>query len=164
MVDSWARSTKTNENNSGFFGSSAMVNVADTRTVLKSWWNVGFYYLDAGVDQYPFGASLLRAGLLYADAGIAPLDRPTPVTNADADWLAITTLNPYSVQLSRAVNVAWQINWGFGIDLPVKSQRRNDTGDTKVLYICWEIALNGEVSGFTMNGWWASLDALIRIP
>src|SRR3546814_5375791 len=50
---------------------------------------------------------------------------PTPITNAtDADWLAITTLNPYSVQLSRATNVAWQINWGFDIDQSIRSEER----------------------------------------
>src|SRR3546814_13155606 len=55
----------------------------------------------------PPGSSILRAGICYAEEGLTPLATPTPITNAtDADWLAITTLNPYSVQLSRATNVA----------------------------------------------------------
>ena len=33
-----------------------------------------------------------------------------------------------------------------------------------VLYAAWEMALEDEVSGFTMNGWWASMDALVRTP
>ena len=88
----------------------------------------------------------------------------TLITNADADWLAITTLNPYGVQLSRATNVAWQLNWGFIDDQSIKSQRRNDTEENRTLYLSWEMGLSGEISGFTMNGWWCSLDALVRTP
>src|SRR3546814_9248481 len=62
------------------------------------------------------------------------------------------TVNPSVVQLSRATNVAWQINWGFPIDLSIKSMRRNDTEDTYVLQTGWEMQLNDEESGFTMSG------------
>jgi len=68
------------------------------------------------------------------------------------------------VQLSRATNVAWQLNWGFIEDQSIKSQRRNDTEDPYGLYLAWEMALEDEVSGFTMNGWWCSVDAYIRTP
>lgn len=164
MVDGWVRSTATNPNNDGFFGSVPLIGLSPTQTLLRGWWNVSMYYLDADVDQYPPGSSLLRAGIVYAEEGLEPLETPTPISNPDADWIAITSINPYGVQLSRAVNVAWQINWGFPIDLSIKSQRRNDTEDNMVLYAAWEMALEDEVSGFTMNGWWASMDALVRTP
>jgi len=164
MADGWIRSAQTNQANSGFFGSAGVVTLQPGQTLLRGWWNIGLFYLDADVTVYPPGSSVLRAGLVYAAAGLDPLDRPTPVTNANADWLAITSINPYGVQLSRAVNVAWQLNWGFPIDQSIKSQRKNDTEDDMTLYLCWEFALDGEVSGFTINGWWASLDAYVRTP
>jgi hypothetical protein len=164
VTDGWVRATATNPNNSGFFGSVPLILVQPGQTVLRSWWNLGLYYLDSDVDQYPPGNSILRAGVVYAEEGLMPLATPTPISNADADWLAITSVNPYGVQLSRAVNVAWQLNWGFPIDLSIKSQRRNDTEDDMTLYLAWEMSLDDEVSGFTMNGWWASMDSLIRTP
>lgn len=164
MVDGWVRSTATNPNNDGFFGSVPLISVGVDQTVLRSWWNIGLYYLDAGVDVYPPGNSILRAGVVYDVADLTPSGTPTPITNADADWLAITTLNPYSVQLSRATNVAWQLNWGFAIDQSIKSQRKNETAAARTLYLAWEMSLDGEVMGFTMNGWWCSMDSLIRTP
>jgi len=164
VADTWLRTVSTNDNNDGFFGSVGMIDVNVTQTALRSWWNVGFFYLSTDENVYPPGSSILRAGLLYDVADLEPLETPTPITNSDADWLAITTLNPSSVQLSRATNVAWQINWGFPIDESVKSMRRNDTMDDHRLYIAWEMELEDEISGFTMSGWWASLDTLIRTP
>jgi len=164
MTDGWVRATATNVNNSGFFGSVPITLVQPTQTVLRAWWNIGLFYLEADVDQYPPGSSILRAGLCYDVAGHTPLETPTPISNADADWLAITTINPYWPQISRATNVAWQINWGFLTDMSIKSQRRNDTEDDYTLYLAWEMALEDEVSGFTMSGWWCSLDAYIRTP
>lgn len=164
MTDGWVRATATNVNNSGFFGSVPITLVQPTQTVLRAWWNIGLYYLAADVDQYPPGSSILRAGVCYDVAGHTPLETPTPISNADADWMAITTINPYWPQISRATNVAWQMNWGFITDVSIKSQRRNATEDDYTLYLAWEMALEDEVSGFTMSGWWCSLDALIRTP
>lgn len=165
MVDGWTRATASNPNNSGFFGSVPLTGITPGQTALRSWWNIGLYYLDADVNTYPPGNSILRAGVCYAEEGLAPLSTPTPITNAtDADWLAITTLNPYGVQLSRATNVAWQINWGFIDDQSIKSMRKNDTENNMVFYLAWEMGLDGEVSGFTMNGWWCSMDTLVRTP
>jgi hypothetical protein len=164
MTDGWVRATATNVNNSGFFGSVPITLVQPTQTVLRAWWTIGLFYLAADVDQYPPGSSILLAGLCYDVAGHTPLETPTPISNADADWLAITTINPYWPQISRATNVAWQINWGFLTDQSIKSQRRNDTEDDYTLYLAWEMALEDEVSGFTMSGWWCSLDAYIRTP
>lgn len=164
MVDGWVRAVATNPNNSGFFGSVPLIGVSVGQTVLRSWWNVGFQYLVDSVTQFPPGASLLRAGVVYADAGLAPLDTPTPITNADADWLYVTTLNPATVQLDRVTNVGWQITWGFPHDISLKSQRLNQTAVAKNLYVAWEMALQDEVSGFTMNGWNTSLDSYVRTP
>jgi len=154
----------TNPNNDGFFGSVPLVGLTPGQTFIRGWWNVSMFYLDTDVNIYPVGSSLLRAGIVWDVVDLEPLETPTPISNPDADWVAITSINPYSVQLSRATNVAWQINWGFPIDLSIKSQRRNDSEANMVLYAAWEMALEDEVSGFTMNGWWASLDALVRTP
>ena len=164
MVDGWTRATASNPNNSGFFGSVPLISVLPGQTVLRSWWNIGMYYLAADVDVYPPGSSILRAGVVYDVEDLMPIATPTPISNADADWLAITTINPTVVQLSRAVNVAWQINWGFPIDLSIKSQRRNDTEDSRTLYLAFEFGLEDEVSGFTIPGWWCSLYSLVRTP
>lgn len=164
MADGWVRATASNPNNSGFFGSVPLIGVQPGQTVLRSWWNVGLYYLSADENVYPPGNSILRAGVVYADEGLTPLETPTPITNADDDWMAITTINPTVVQLSRATNVAWQINWGFPIDLSIKSQRRNDTEGNKTMYLAYEFGLSGQIAGFALSGWWCSIDALIRTP
>lgn len=164
MVDGWTRATASNPNNSGFFGSVPLILVQPGQTVLRSWWNLGLYYLSSDENVYPPGNSILRAGVVYDVADLAPLSTPTPISNADADWMAITTMNPTGVQLSRATNVAWQINWGFPIDLSIKSQRRNDTAGNMTMYLAYEFGLSGEISGFTLTGWWCSIDALIRTP
>jgi len=132
--------------------------------VRRSWWNLGLYYLSSDENVYPPGNSILRAGVVYAEAGLEPLETPTPISNAGDDWMAITTMNPTGVQLSRATNVAWQINWGFPIDLSIKSQRRNDTENDMTMYLAYEFGLSGEIEGFTLTGWWCSIDALIRTP
>jgi hypothetical protein len=164
VTDGWTRATASNPNNSGFFGSVPLILVQPTQTVLRAWWNLGLYYLSADENVYPPGNSILRAGVVYDVEGLEPLETPTPISNADADWLAITTMNPTGVQLSRATNVAWQINWGFPIDLSIKSQRRNDTEEDRTLYLAYEFGLSGEIEGFTITGWWCSIDALIRTP
>lgn len=164
MADEWVRSVQTNENNNGFFGRSRQIDVNPGQTVLRAWWNIGLYYLTADVNQYPPGSSILRAGVAYLNKDTLPALNLTPITDWASDWMAITTVNPSVVQLSRATNVAWQINWGFPIDLSIKSMRRNDTEDTYVLQTAWEMQLNDEESGLTLSGWWSSIDALIRTP
>lgn len=164
MADGWVRAVATNPNNNGFFGSVPLIGVSPGQTVLRMWWNVGFQYLVDSVTQFPPGSSILRAGIVYAEAGLTPLETPTPISNADADWLAITTLNPLNVELDRVTNVGWHIDWGFPEDRSVKSQRRNDLETAQTMYVAWEMALNDEVSGFTMNGWNASVDAYVRTP
>ena len=164
MADGWVRAVATNPNNSGFFGSVPLIGVSPGQTVLRSWWNVGFQYLVDSIEIFPPGSSLLRAGVVYAEAGLAPLETPTPITNADADWLYVATLNPLQVELDRVTNVGWNILWGFPHDISLKSQRRNDTATNMNLYVAWEMALNDETPGFTMNGWNTSMDCYVRTP
>lgn len=164
MADGWVRAVAANPNNDGFFGSVPLIAVGVDQTVLRSWWNVGFFHvLDPSAD-YPPGSSILRAGVVYDAGGLTPATTPTPITNADADWLAITTLNPSQVVLARATTNAWVTVWGFPIDLSIKSQRRNDTASSRTLYVAWEMDLNDEAAGFTMTGWTATMDSLIRTP
>ena len=164
MTDGWVRATAVGAPEFGFLGAVPMILVQPGQTVLRSWWNISLFYLAADVDAYPPGNSLLRAGVVYAAEGLSLGSTPFPVSNADADWLAITSINPNVVQLSRATNVAWQINWGFPIDLSIKSQRRNDTMDDMTLYVSWEFALNTEAEEFVIEGWACSVDSLIRTP
>jgi hypothetical protein len=164
MVDGWVRATATDPNNSGFFGSVPLIAVGAGQTVLRSWWNLGLYHVIDPSSTYPAGASILRAGVVYDEADLEPLETPTPISNADADWLAITTMNPHIAILARETTNAWVTLWGFPIDLSIKSQRRNDTEASRTLYLAWEMSLLDEVSGFTMTGWNCSMDAYIRTP
>ena len=164
VTDEWVRGVVTNDNNFGYYGRARMILALPGQTVLKAWWNIGLYYLAADVDVYPPGSSILRAGVAWINGETMPPVNVTPISDDTADWMTITTINPTVVQLSRAVNVAWQINWGFPVDLPIKSMRRNDTEDVYELQVGWEFQLNDEESGLTIPGWWASMDALIRTP
>ena len=164
VADGWVRAVQTDENNFGFFGRLKMVAIAPGQTVLRTWWNVGLYHLADSVNVYPPGSSILRVGVCWMNFDADPEQHLTPISDASADWMGITTLNPSGVQLSRAVNVAWQTNWGFPIDLSIKSMRRNDTEDTWGLQVAYEFALNDEEEGFTISGWWSSLDVLVRTP
>jgi len=164
VTDGWVRATQHDTNNNGFFGYVRMINVSPGQTCLKAWWNIGMYWLEAGVDTYPPGGSILRVGVAWLNADTMPALNLTPISDASADWMAITTLNPEIVQLSRATNVAWQINWSFHIDEPIKSMRRNDTEDTFSLQMACEFSLHEEDPGFTIPAWWSSIDALIRTP
>jgi len=163
MSRGWVRATQTNVNNSGFFGSLEMIGVSDGQTVLRSYWNIGLIMTLTNPGQYPPGGSILRVGLGYFDDGLAALDTPTPITNADADWLDIETIHP-RVVLASSVDNIWQLNWDFPKDESVKSQRKNATGSGKGLYVAWEFSLHDEVSGFTIPWWTASIDAYINTP
>jgi len=112
------------------------------------------------LKAYRYGVRVIRID----EADLLPSGTPTPITNADADWLAITTMNPHVAILARETTNAWVTLWGFPIDLSIKSQRLNQTAANKTLYLAWEMSLLDEVSGFTMTGWNCSLDALIRTP
>jgi len=164
MADGWVRATASNPNNSGFFGSVPLILVQPGQTVLRAWWNVGLYHTLTEATQYPPGSSILRAGVVYDEAGLEPLETPTPISNADADWMAITTMNPNVAGLSQADVNAWYTHWGFPVDLSIKSQRKNQTEDDHALYLAYEFGLEDEVAGFTVTGWWCSIDAYLRTP
>ena len=164
MADGWVRAVATNPNNDGFFGSVPLIGVSPDQTVLRMWWNVFFFVVYSDVTIFPPGSSVLRAGIVYAEEGLAPLETPTPISNADADWVAITSLTPATVELDRVTDVGWAVTWGFGEDRSIKSQRKNATEDPRTLYVAWEMSLSQEVSGFTMSGWNTTVDAYVRTP
>ena len=164
MADGWGRAVATNPNNDGFFGSVPLISVGVDQTVLRGWWNLGLYHVIDPSSTYTAGASILRAGVVYDEADLLPSGTPTPISNADADWLAITTMNPHIAILARETTNAWVTLWGFPIDLSIKSQRKNETAAARTLYLAWEMSLEDEVAGFTMTGWNCSLDAYIRTP
>lgn len=163
MTRGWVRATQTNVNNSGYFGSLEMIGVSSGQTVLRSYWNLALIQTLTNPGQYPPGGSICRVGLGYFEDGLAPLSTPTPITNADADWMDIETLHPRVVLASATDNI-WQLNWDFFPDQSVASQRKNGTAGTMGLYLAWEFSLHDEVSGFTIPWWTGSIDAYLNTP
>ena len=163
MSRGWVRAVQTNVNNSGFFGSLEMISVSSGQTVLRSYWNLALIMTLTNPGQYPPGGSILRVGLGFFEDGLAPLSTPTPISNADADWMDIETLHPRVVLASATDNI-WQLNWDFFPDQSVASQRKNDTASAMGLYLAWEFSLHDEVSGFTIPWWTGSIDAYINTP
>lgn len=166
VATSWRRQTNTNVNNGGFFGSAENIQLAPGETALRSFWNIGLVMTLTNPGQYPPGSSILRVGLLWDEGDLEPLATPTPISQGDdADWMDIETLAPYSVVLASSVDNIWQINWAFPKDEDVKSMRKNgnETGQMG-LYVCWEFALDDEVSGFTIPWWYSSTDCLVNTP
>lgn len=164
MVDAWVRAVRTGVTppGTGFFGYEHMISVNPGETVLRSWVNWGGWNIDAPQPNFPPGGSLLRVGLAWVPF-LEP-NVPTPVSNPEADWMWITTLHPKEVQLSRATDVNWYMQWDPGIDQSVKSMRRNRTEDVYSLVLAWEFQLAGAVSGFELPYWNGSVDAYIRNP
>jgi len=163
MSRDWRRGFQANQNNSGFFGSVEIGGLSPTETLLRSWWNIALVGTWVNPGQYPPGGSYVRAGLVYDEAGLAPLSTPTPLTNPDADWLAITTVNPTPV-FTSAVDLIYMITWDIGLDQSIKSQRKNSGGSAMGLYIAWEFQLEDEISGFTIPWWYSSLDMYVNTP
>lgn len=162
MADIWHRAALTDPTTSPGFGAALLAEVLPGETVLRSWWNIEIFRTDGATD-YPPGASILRAGICWAEFGLLPAQVPGPVTFPNADWMAITTINPRIVDLSRATNVVWQIHWGFTEDRSIKSQRKNRSEtDSMGLYVSWELTYNGTPVNITPQGWNASIDTLVR--
>src|SRR3990172_5526686 len=113
MADGWVRATATDPNNDGFFGSVPLISVGVDQTVLRAWWNIGLFHVLDDVGDYPPGSSILPARVVYDVAALLPSGTPTPISNADADWLAITTINPTEAILARETTNAWVTLWGF---------------------------------------------------
>lgn len=164
MTAGWVRATQTNQNNSGFFGSLEMIGTTPGQTILHTFWNINIWGSWGSVAQYPPGSSICRVGLVFDTAGIAPASTPTPITNASADWLDITTLCPVG-QIATSTNVDWQYNWQFEQDREVTVKRKNTTAGNKSLYMAWEFTVASDaLSGFTLNGWSSSIDAYVNTP
>lgn len=163
MADVWRRICATNANAGGFYGAMQGPTILPGETLLRSWWNLEIFELEAPENSYPPGGSILKTGLLYDTAALGLNETPTPVSNGDAEWLSLSVCNPRIVQLSRATNVAWQINWGFPQDISAKSMRKNTTAETKALYVSWEFALGADrMTDWAINNWGYSIDALVR--
>lgn len=165
MVDGWARSTATQPTSELYWGYVPLIGISPGQTVLRAWWNIGIHLTVGDANPYPPGASALRAGLAFIpEADITGL-KPTPISNADADWMAITCLPLQHLLVNRDVDlVTWQFNWGFELDQSIKSQRKNNTTGNYSLWLAWEFALKDTIVGFDGFQWWANLDAYLRTP
>ena len=165
MTDVWFRSGATRPSTNGFYGGVQMIQLVPGQTALRTWWNIEVWGTWADVAAYPPGSSQLKAGVVYDDAGLAENQMATPWSNPNSDWMALSSINPRIVQLSRATNVAWQIHWGFTQDQSVKSQRKNQETFDKALYLTWEFALGPDrIANFAVTGWSVSMDTLVRTP
>ena len=166
VATAWRRSTNTNVNNSGFYGSAENIQLVPGQTALRSFWNIGLILTLTNPDHYPPGGSLLRVGLLWDESDLDPSMTPTPISQGDdADWMDIETLAPYSVVLASSVDNIWQINWAFPKDEDVKSMRKNsNVSGNKSLYVAWEFALDDEVTSFAIPWWYSSTDSLVNTP
>lgn len=163
--DAWVRSTITDGPMNVFYGSVPMVTISPGQTLLRSWWNISLKYISEEVVTYPPGNSMLRAGVVWAPASTLPDDVPRPITNADADWLYIETLNPRKVCLDRQANVAWYIEWGHDYDRSIKSMRKNrETAEWFTLFTSWEVTGQEGTGPFGIQGYSTSLDCLVRVP
>lgn len=163
MADVWKRICASNANAGGFYGAMQGPTILDGETLLRSWWNLEIFELEAPENSYPPGGSICKAGLVYAEAALGLNETPTPVSNPDAEWLSLSVCNPRIVQLSRATNVAWQINWGFAQDISAKSMRKNQTGGSMAVYVSWEFALGADrMTDWAINNWGYSVDCLVR--
>lgn len=163
MADVWRRVCASNANAGGFYGAMQGPTILAGETLLRSWWNLEIFDLAAAVNQYPPGGSILKTGLVYAEAALGLDQTPTPVSNPDAEWLSLSVCNPRIVQFSRATNVAWQINWGFAQDISAKSMRKNLTGASMAVYVSWEFALGADREpDWAVSNWGYSVDCLIR--
>lgn len=165
MSDGWVRSSGAQITSNPYWGYVPLISVHPGQTVLRAWWNTGISLVNPNSTEYPAGASYLRAGVAWVSESDATANAPTPVTNADADWMAITSINPRSVQFSNAATtVPWFSLYGFDIDLSIKSQRKNQTSEVYFLWFAWEFGLSGESSDWNGFEWWASMDAYVRTP
>jgi hypothetical protein len=160
----WARTLAVDDNNSGFYGSKEMSGLSNGSTILRTLWSINLWGTWGSVDQYPPGSSIARAGIIVAAAGLAPADTPTPISQAEDDWLDLVTLVPLG-QIATSTNVDWQYNWMTLEDRNAKAQRLNDTGSDQSLYLSWEFTVAPDaISGFAMLGWSGATDAYVNIP
>lgn len=164
MVDAWVRGHRVGVTppGTGYYGGDTLIVVDPGETVLRSWVFWSGWSLMAPANDFPPGGSLLRVGMAWVpflDPG-----NPTPISQPDADWLWISSFRAREVNLSRATNVAWFLEYGTDTDVSVKSMRRNRTDEPYALYLSWEFALSGQVTGFELPFWNGSVDALIRNP
>lgn len=165
MSDGWVRSVGTQVTSEPYWGYVPMIALHPGQTVLRAWWNIGISLINPNSTEYPAGASMLRAGVAYVDQNEVDVVKPTPVSNPDADWMAITSVNPRIIQFSNNTSVVpWFHLYGFEIDLSIKSQRRNNTTEPKFLWLAWEFSLKNESTDWNEFEWWASMDAYIRAP
>jgi hypothetical protein len=162
MVDVWTRASHAAAATNPYWGGAGLVPLLPAQTVLRSWVNISVWGIWAPQPNYPPGDSILRAGLIVDDA-VASSDA-TPISQENEPWMWIGTLHPSHVQLSRATDVNWFIQWALPADQSVKAQRKHSGPNNQVLRVAWEFELSRAVANFSVQGWNASLDCLIRNP
>lgn len=160
MARGWVRSSVNNGNNFGVAGLWPMVTIQPGQTVLRSYWNIGLIGTYTNPGQFPPGGSYLRVGLSYNDPAV---ETPLPISNADADWMDIETLQASTVLASSVDNI-WHLQWNFPKDESVKSQRKNTTAVDHVLQVSWEFGTFEPMTNFSVPWWYATVDAYINTP
>lgn len=160
----WARTLAVDDNNSGYYGSKEMSGLNVGSTILRTLWSINIWGTWGSVDQYPPGSSICRAGIIVAEAGLAPSATPTPISQDTENWMDLVTLIPVG-QIATSTGVDWQYNWATLPDRNAKAQRLNDTAGDQSLYLSWEFLVAPDsVSGFAVLGWSGATDAYVNIP
>ncbi len=158
---SWLRGTTTNGYQQAYWGYQQLIGVNVNQTVLGAYWNINVFGTWGGINFFPPARSLMRAGLLWAEDGLPAGNTPTPISQPDADWMDIETIQP-DVSYTTSTQNNWHVQWGFKFDQRVKAQRRNRGPELMGLYVSFEFNLGGShVDPFAITGWNGSIDALV---
>lgn len=160
----WSRSHAGNVNNAGYYGAVEMIPLDPGATILRTLWSINLWGTWGSVNQYPPGSSLCRAGIIIADPGLPLALIPTPISQADEEWMDLVTLIPVG-QISTSTNVDWQYNWATPVDRNAKAQRKNETISGQSLYVSWEFEVASDaLSGFGVLGWSSAADSYLNEP
>lgn len=164
MSRAWVRGVTANPNTFGYYGFVNMATLMPGQSVLHHFWSFTCWGVWGSLDSFPIGSAICRAGIVFADLPMA--SPPTPITNADADWIDLCTVVPVG-QIATSTNVDWSYIWSTQpSDRESTVHRKNEIlVGTKAVYLAWEFSLPGDqVSGFAVGGWNASYDGYINTP
>lgn len=159
----WRRAQFAVEENNQPWNTEEMVTIVPGESILRVRW--GIQLVGVAVQAaWPPGNIVTKAGVLFANAGLAVDTADTPISQPGSDWLDMSFV-PWEGQISRATNVAWMV---FGTVHQREARERRDLSTTAVtnssLYLCWEWA-DGTPTGanpsFERTG---TVDALVLMP
>lgn len=155
------------------FDHVALMTIANGQTINRTLWSWSACLTESTSAGVPTGSSLTRVGLIVLEPGAATV--PMPITDAEADWLAIETCR-WTGNITTSTNVDWFLQAGFGApDLESKAQRLCVSAEGEQVYCSWEtwvaadavgpfaFVANTAVDCFILNPY-SSEAASVRVP